>query len=252
MASILDIHEICMYFGGVHAVEKLSTYLDEGEILGIIGPNGSGKTTLVNVLTGIYLPQSGEVIYDGKNIIGMKPHEISKLGISRTFQNLRLFNSMTSLQNVITAAFKETQSSMLASMMNIKSYRDEEKRLEEKAREILEFVGLSGKTDEIAQGMAYGEQKRLEFARVIASNARICILDEPAAGLNSVEANDMMKMIQRIRKEKRISIILIDHNMDFIMSTVDRIVVMNYGSKIAEGNPSAIQKNKEVIRVYLG
>lgn len=252
MASILDIHDICMYFGGVHAVEELSTYLDDKEILGIIGPNGSGKTTLVNVLTGIYTPQSGEVFYKGRNIVGMKPHEISKLGISRTFQNLRLFNSMTSLQNVITAAHNTTQSDILASMMNTKSFRKEEKQLITKAKEILDFVGLSEKINEIAKSMAYGEQKRLEFARVIASDTKICILDEPAAGLNSAEADEMMKMVQRIRKEHGISIILIDHNMDFIMGTVDRLVVMNYGSKIAEGSPSEIQKNEEVIRVYLG
>lgn len=252
MGKILEIKDICMYFGGVHAVEHLSTVLEEKEVLGIIGPNGSGKTTLINVLTGLYTPVSGQIIFDGEDITGKKPHHIAARGISRTFQNLRLFEAMTVVENVVTGMHTKAKRTMFGAMFRTPGFHKEEKELFCRADEILEFVGLSEHRDELAKNLAYGQQKRLELARALGNEPKICLLDEPAAGLNSTEAADMMRMIQRIRDEKNMAIILIEHNMDIMMKTADRIVVMDSGEKIAEDIPSVIQNEERVINVYLG
>ena len=250
--KLLDIQHVCMYFGGVHAVEDMSVSLGNDEILGIIGPNGSGKSTLINVLTGVYSPTSGKVIFDGKDITGFPPHKIAAMGIARTFQNLRVFSAMTVEDNVITGNHVNIQAGFIDSLLHTKKFKNDESRARREAEELLEFVGLDGMKKEIAGSMAYGQQKRLEIARALASKPKICLFDEPAAGMNSAEALEMMEIIKRVQKERGIGIILIEHNMEAMMTTANRIIVMDTGKKIAEGAPSDIQANPLVIKVYLG
>ena len=187
--KLLDIQHVCMYFGGVHAVEDMSVSLGNDEILGIIGPNGSGKSTLINVLTGVYSPTSGKVIFDGKDITGFPPHKIAAMGIARTFQNLRVFSAMTVEDNVITGNHVNIQAGFIDSLLHTKKFKNDESRARREAEELLEFVGLDGMKKEIAGSMAYGQQKRLEIARALASKPKICLFDEPAAGMNSAEAS---------------------------------------------------------------
>ena len=250
--KLLEIDHVCMYFGGVHAVDDISLSLNNQEILGIIGPNGSGKSTLINVMTGVYKPTSGKILFSGKDITGNQPHRIASLGISRTFQNLRVFTAMTVTENVITGAHINIEASFVDSLLHTKRFRNDEKRAREKAEELLDFVGLGGMKHEIAGSMAYGQQKRLEIARALASEPKLCLFDEPAAGMNSAEAMEMMKVIKKVQKERGIGIILIEHNMEAMMNTAGRIVVMDSGKKIAEGTPEEVQKNPLVIQVYLG
>lgn len=250
--KLLEIQHVCMYFGGVHAVEDMSVSLGSDEILGIIGPNGSGKSTLINVLTGVYTPTSGKVIFDGKDITGLAPHRIAAMGIARTFQNLRVFSAMTVEDNVITGNHVNIQAGFIDSLLHTKKFKNDESRARREAEELLEFVGLDGMKKEIAGSMAYGQQKRLEIARALASKPKICLFDEPAAGMNSAEALEMMEVIKRVQKERGIGIILIEHNMEAMMTTANRIIVMDTGRQIAEGTPTEIQANPLVIKVYLG
>lgn len=250
--KLLEIQHVCMYFGGVHAVEDMSVSLGSDEILGIIGPNGSGKSTLINVLTGVYTPSSGKVIFDGKDITGLTPHRIAAMGIARTFQNLRVFSAMTVEDNVITGNHVNIQAGFIDSLLHTKKFKNDESRARREAEELLEFVGLDEMKKEIAGSMAYGQQKRLEIARALASKPKICLFDEPAAGMNSAEALEMMEVIKRVQKERGIGIILIEHNMEAMMTTANRIIVMDTGRQIAEGTPTEIQANPLVIKVYLG
>lgn len=252
MGNLIEMKQICMYFGGVHAVENMNLHLSEKEILGIIGPNGSGKSTLINVLTGIYAPTSGEIIFNGENITGKQSYEISSKGISRTFQNLRIFKAMTVMENVMTGRHCRLHAGFADVLFRTPKYRNEEREAEKKAEELLEFVGLSHMKNEFAGSMSYGQQKRLEVARALASEPKVCLFDEPAAGMNSAEANDMMKLIRAVQKERGIGIILIEHNMEAMMNTAERIIVMDAGSKAAEGTPKEIQTNQKVIQIYLG
>ena len=199
--KLLDIQHVCMYFGGVHAVEDMSVSLGNDEILGIIGPNGSGKSTLINVLTGVYSPTSGKVIFDGKDITGFPPHKIAAMGIARTFQNLRVFSAMTVEDNVITGNHVNIQAGFIDSLLHTKKFKNDESRARREAEELLEFVGLDGMKKEIAGSMAYGQQKRLEIARALASKPKICLFDEPAAGMNSAEALEMMEVSASRKRE---------------------------------------------------
>lgn len=250
--KLLEIEHVRMYFGGVHAIEDMNLELNEGEILGIIGPNGSGKSTLINVMTGVYKPTSGQVFFDGREITGMQPHRIASLGIARTFQNLRVFTAMTVAENVITGGHINIEAGFIDSLLHTRKYRSDEKKARCKAEELLEFVGLGEMKDAVSGSMSYGQQKRLEIARALASEPRLCLFDEPAAGMNSAEAMEMMDVIKKVQRERKIGIILIEHNMEAMMNTAERIVVMNSGTKIAEGTPKEIQSNPLVIRVYLG
>ncbi len=249
---LLDIQNVCMYFGGVHAVEGMSIQMSSDEILGIIGPNGSGKSTLINVLTGVYKPTVGKVFLKGKDITGLKQHKIAKFGIARTFQNLRVFTAMTVRDNVVTGNHINIRASFIDSLLHTKKFRDDEARAKREADELLEFVGLSNMKNEIAGSMAYGQQKRLEIARALASKPQLCLLDEPAAGMNSAETLEMMEVIKRVQKERGIGVILIEHNMEAMMTTANRIIVMDAGKKIAEGTPAEIQSDPLVIKVYIG
>lgn len=252
MKKIIEMQQICMYFGGVHAVEKLNLDLHEREILGIIGPNGSGKSTLINVLTGIYKPTFGRIIFNGEDITGHQSYEIAEKGILRTFQNLRIFKAMTVMENIMTGRHCKDKVKFVDALFRTPKYKSQEKNTEAKARELLEFVGLSHLCNEFAGNMSYGQQKRLEIARILASEPKVCLFDEPAAGMNSTETKEMMKLIRAVQKERGISIILIEHNMEAMMQTAERILVMDAGNKVAEGTPKEIQTNSKVIQIYLG
>ena len=250
--KLLDIRNVCMYFGGVHAVEGMNIQMDNDEILGIIGPNGSGKSTLINVLTGVYKPTAGEVFFNGQNITGLKQHKIAELGIARTFQNLRVFTAMTVRDNVVTGNHINIRAGFVDSLLHTRKFQHDEARAKKEAEELLEFVGLADMKNEIAGSMAYGQQKRLEIARALASKPKLCLLDEPAAGMNSAEALEMMEVIKRVQRERGIGVILIEHNMEAMMTTANRIIVMDAGKEIAEGSPAEVQSNPLVIKVYIG
>lgn len=252
MDHTLELKDVYMHFGGIKAVDGVSFTVDQGEILGIIGPNGSGKSTLINVITSIYAPTKGHVLFHGKDITAVKPHEIANMGIFRTFQNLRIFRAMTVLENVVVAQQTKVKTNSLQAIFDTKKYRDCEKEIWDKARNALSMVGLEKMANEVAGSMAYGQQKRLEIARALVSEPTLCLLDEPAAGMNSKEAMQMMELVQKIRKEHNLAIILIEHNMEAMMTTADRIVVMDAGKKIAEDVPLVIKNDPQVIKVYLG
>ncbi len=252
MEKALELKDICMYFGGVKAVDGITEHVDKGEILGIIGPNGSGKTTLINVMTGIYQPTAGHVLFQGEDITGMKPYLIAGKGIARTFQNLRIFGAMTVLENVIVGQHTKIRTNSLQAVLNTKAYRESERSLMDRARNSLAMVGLDSMANEVAGSMAYGQQKRLEIARALVSEPSLCLLDEPAAGMNSKEAMKMMELVTKIREDYKISIVLIEHNMEAMMSTADRIMVMDAGKKITDDVPAVIKKDPRVIKVYLG
>lgn len=252
MAHTLELNDIYMHFGGIKAVDGISMSVEQGEILGIIGPNGSGKSTLINVITGIYMPTGGRVQFHGNDITGTKPHKIAQMGIARTFQNLRIFRAMTVLENVIVAQQTKIKTNSFQAILLTKEYRNSEKHIRERAEKALAMVGLEDMADEVAGSMAYGQQKRLEIARVLVSEPTLCLLDEPAAGMNSAEAMKMMELVTSIRSQHNLAIILIEHNMEAMMTTADRLMVMDAGKKIAEDVPEVIKKDPQVIKVYLG
>ena len=244
--------DISVYFGGVHAVDNVSGYVDTNEILGIIGPNGSGKTTILNALTGVYSLTSGRIIFCGKDITGIKPHKIARLGVSRTFQNLRLFKAMTVIENVMVGEHYQITTNKFDALFRNKHFHDSEADIVIRAEVALEMVNLSGMNCEIAGSMAYGQQKRLDLARALVCEPKLLLLDEPAAGMNSAEAMEMMGLIKKIRDEREIAIVLIEHNMQAMMSTADRIMVLDAGTKITVDVPKVIQNDPKVIAVYLG
>lgn len=248
---ILEAKEVTKSFGGLVAVNKVDFHIDEGEIVSLIGPNGAGKTTFFNSITGIYEPTSGEVKFLGEKIKKSKPHEITKMGIGRTFQNIRLFSTMTVLENVMVGQYCRTSSNLLATILKSPKLVKEEKKVEEKVMEILDFLELTHLKDEIATSLPYGYQRRVEIARALATEPKLLLLDEPAAGMNSGEKVEMTNLIKKIR-DRGYTILVIEHDMKLVMGISDRICVLEYGNKIAEGLPSEIQKNERVIKAYLG
>lgn len=247
---VLELNEVTMRFGGLTAVNRVNLLLNENEILGLIGPNGAGKTTIFNMITGIYTPSAGKILFQGKEINGLKSYLLTRKGIARTFQNIRLFGELTVLDNVKIGGHVRSKGNLFGALTRLPAMA-EERRIAEKARSFLAFMGLAAKEQELARNLSYGEQRRLEIARAMASDPTLLLLDEPAAGMNPQETMALMEMIRRIR-DKGLTILLVEHDMKLVMGICDRVAVLDYGEKIADGTPKEIQSNQRVIAAYLG
>jgi branched-chain amino acid transport system ATP-binding protein len=251
MSALLELKNITICFGGLVAVNGVSLEVREGEVVALIGPNGAGKSTIFNVITGIYPPTSGKVLFRDKDITGLKPYAITDRGIARTFQNIRLFKNLSVLDNVKIGCHCRGRAGIFGALSRHPGVKTEEKVMRDKSLKAMDIVDLTGKKDELAKNLSYGEQRRLEIARALASEPVLLLLDEPAAGMNPQEKQTLMQMVQRIRRIG-ITIFLVEHDMKFVMSLSDRVDVLDYGSKIASGSPSEIQRDAQVIAAYLG
>jgi branched-chain amino acid transport system ATP-binding protein len=251
-ASALQADNISVKFGGLVAVDDVSFDIPTGGVVSLIGPNGAGKTTFFNVLTGLYKPTSGTVTFDDKNITAKPPHKIAQAGVARTFQNIRLFGLMTAEENVMVAMHSHLKSGIISTILGTKKQRTEERESKKIARELLEFVGIGNTADQFARNLSYGDQRRLEVARALAIKPKVLLLDEPTAGMNPQESKTFVDFVYRVRDEKDVSILLIEHDMSVVMKVSERITVLDRGQKIAEGTPDEIKSNKRVIEAYLG
>lgn len=250
-SRILEVDQLTLKFGGLTALDDVSFHINEGEILGLIGPNGAGKTTCFNAITGVYKPTSGAIRFNGESLAGKKRFEITQSGIARTFQNIRLFPTMTALENVLVGADAQHSTGIFSALFRLPKHRREEAEGHDRAMELLRFMGLGKQADELAANLSYGDQRRLEIARAMATRPKLICLDEPAAGFNPQEKRVLMDLIRKVR-DQGFTVLLIEHDMRLVMGVTDRIVVLEFGKKIAEGAPAEIRDNPAVIAAYLG